>query len=90
MPLLSCHIDGFQYTLTRSRVLPLARLSPRELEIIRLVANGLPNKCIGATLDISAWTVATYLRRIFIKLGVTSRAAMIARVTRQGMLTSDH
>ena len=43
------------------------------------MANGLPNKCIGAMLDISAWTVATHLRRIFAKLGVNSRAAMIAR-----------
>ncbi len=54
-------------------------LSPREAEIIHLVATGLPNKCIGAVLEISTWTVATHLRRIFAKLGVNSRAAMIAR-----------
>ena len=46
---------------------------------VRAIAQGLPNKCIGAVLDISAWTVATHLRRIFAKLGVTSRAAMIAK-----------
>ncbi|MBI0539368.1 LuxR family transcriptional regulator [Roseomonas sp. KE2513] len=78
--LVSFDLDGFRYALTRRRLADDVRLSPREAEIIRLVANGLPNKCIGAMLDISAWTVATHLRRIFAKLGVNSRAAMIARV----------
>lgn len=77
--LVSFDLDGFRYALTRRRLADDVRLSPREAEIIRLVANGLPNKCIGAVLDISAWTVATHLRRIFAKLGVNSRAAMIAR-----------
>jgi DNA-binding CsgD family transcriptional regulator len=54
-------------------------LSPREQEIVRLVASGHPNKVIAGVLDISYWTVGTHLRRIFAKLGVTSRAAMVAR-----------
>jgi DNA-binding CsgD family transcriptional regulator len=54
-------------------------LSPRELEIVRLVAKGLPNKSIADILEISPWTVATHLRRIFTKLSVGTRAAMIAR-----------
>ena len=55
-------------------------LSPREREIVRMVALGHPNKVIAAVLDISCWTVGTYIRRIFAKLGVASRAAMVARV----------
>jgi DNA-binding CsgD family transcriptional regulator len=55
-------------------------LSPRELEIARMVAAGHPNKTIAAVLDISMWTVATHLRRIFAKLHVTSRAAMLAKL----------
>lgn len=55
-------------------------LSPRELEIVRLVAKGEVNKTIAAVLEISPWTVATHLRRIYAKLGVTSRAAMVARI----------
>jgi DNA-binding CsgD family transcriptional regulator len=55
-------------------------LSPREIEIVRLVAKGLPNKTIAGVLEISPWTVATYLRRVFAKLGVGSRAAMVARL----------
>jgi DNA-binding CsgD family transcriptional regulator len=56
----------------------LAGLSPREQQIVRLVAKGYVNNTIGRVLDISPWTVSTHLRRIFAKLGVASRAAMIA------------
>lgn len=58
----------------------VAGLSPRELEIVRLVAKGCVNKTVADVLDISQWTVAAHLRRIFAKLSVTSRAAMVARV----------
>ena len=44
-------------------------LSPREQAIAKLVAQGLPNKSIGNQLDISPWTVATYLRRIYCETG---------------------
>ena len=59
---------------------PAVTLSPREQEIARMVAKGYPNKTIAAVLDISAWTVSSHLRRIFAKLGVVSRAAMVARL----------
>ena len=55
-------------------------LSPREREIVRMVALGYANKTIAAVLDISVWTVGTYLRRVFAKLGVGSRAAMVAKL----------
>jgi DNA-binding CsgD family transcriptional regulator len=55
-------------------------LSPREQEIVRMVIKGYPNKTIAAVLDISTWTVATYLRRIYARLGVGTRASMVARV----------
>lgn len=61
-------------------------LSPREEEIARMVAAGYPNKTIAAVLDISSWTVGTYLRRVFAKLGVGSRAAMVARLLEEGRL----
>jgi two-component system nitrate/nitrite response regulator NarL len=79
-PILCVNIDGLQYTLLRSQSKHNCHLSPQESEIVRLVAEGMPNKCISTVLQISSWTVATHLRRIFAKLGVTSRAAMVARV----------
>jgi DNA-binding NarL/FixJ family response regulator len=54
-------------------------LTERELQIVRFVALGKPNKQIARQLHISEWTVSTHLRRIFAKLGVDSRAAMVHR-----------
>lgn len=54
-------------------------LSVRELQIASLVALGCPNKQVADRLRISEWTVATYLRRIFAKLRVDTRAAMTYR-----------
>jgi DNA-binding CsgD family transcriptional regulator len=56
------------------------RASPRELEIARLVAQGATNHAIARSLDISPWTVSTHLRRIFAKLGVGTRAEMVAQL----------
>jgi DNA-binding CsgD family transcriptional regulator len=83
--ILEVDIDCVHYTLISSPPRHGYHLSPREQEIVRLVAEGLPNKCIGAILEISTWTVATHLRRIFAKLNVNSRAAMIARLLETGL-----
>ena len=72
---------GIRCVLMRTQNDNNQHLSPREQEIVRLVAAGHPNKVIAGVLDISYWTVSTHLRRIFAKLGVTSRAAMVARVS---------
>lgn len=50
-----------------------ALLSPRELEVVRMVANGHRNKEIADTLCISEGTVKAHLRTIFEKLGISSR-----------------
>ncbi|MCA2214139.1 response regulator [Jidongwangia harbinensis] len=55
-----------------------AALSPREVEVLRLVAKGLTNSAIGRTLFISEATVKTHLLRIFNKLDVTDRTAAVA------------
>ncbi len=57
-------------------------LTKREIQIVTLVAEGRVNKEIADRLQISEWTVSTHLRRIFAKLGVDSRAAMIFRCAR--------
>lgn len=57
-------------------------LTPRELQIALLVAKGRLNKQIADQLKVSEWTVSSHLRRIYAKLGVHTRAAMVARVMR--------
>lgn len=80
--LVDVELDGFRYLLIRVAKPSAARisLSPREREIVRMVAQGHPNKVIAGVLNISGWTVCTHLRRIFAKLNVGSRAAMVARL----------
>lgn len=55
-------------------------LTPRELQIALHVARGRYNKQIAHDIQISEWTVSSHLRRIFAKLGVRTRAEMVARV----------
>jgi DNA-binding CsgD family transcriptional regulator len=80
--LFDVDVDGDRYILLKMIQMDrsVSSLSPREREIVRMVALGHPNKVIAAVLNISSWTVCTHLRRVFAKLGVTSRAAMVARV----------
>jgi DNA-binding CsgD family transcriptional regulator len=58
------------------------RLTPRELEIVGLVASGDSNKAAASLLGISKWTVAAHVRRLFAKLGVASRAELVFRCSR--------
>ena len=52
---------------------PLARLTPQELQVVRLAAAGASNKQIGAQLFLSPRTVGYHLYKAFPKLGVTAR-----------------
>lgn len=86
--IFEANLEGMHYYVIRTQ--PSAQqsvvLSPREQTIARLVVKGLPNKVIGEMLDISPWTVATHLRRIFSKLEVTTRTAMVARLLEESLL----
>ena len=87
--ILDEEVDGYRCLLVRMQTRPeraQVMLSPREQEIARMVAEGYPNKTIAAVLDISSWTVCTHLRRIFAKLNVRSRAAMVARLLEEGLM----
>lgn len=61
-------------------------LSPREREILALVAEGLGNKIVAARLGISEHTVKTHIASIFTKLGADTRAAAVAIGARQGVI----
>ncbi|GAB4202038.1 MAG: LuxR C-terminal-related transcriptional regulator [Coleofasciculaceae cyanobacterium] len=74
--------------LATARVQPLSvnvlrcdRLTPREVEIADLVAQGMTNAQIGAALWITENSVKQALKRMFRKLEVTSRAEMVARLS---------
>jgi DNA-binding NarL/FixJ family response regulator len=57
----------------RHEVRPAAGLTPREREVLAMVAEGLPNKLIARRLEISEKTVKAHLTRIFERIGVSDR-----------------
>ena len=61
-------------------------LTPRELEVLRLLAEGLPNKAIAQRLDISEHTVKFHVNALLGKLGVGSRTEAVVRATRLGLV----
>ncbi|MDX1620199.1 MAG: LuxR C-terminal-related transcriptional regulator [Nitriliruptorales bacterium] len=64
---------------------PPAGLTPRELEVLRLVATGATNRSIADTLVISERTVDRHVSNIFTKVGVTSRSAATAWAYEHGV-----
>lgn len=68
---------------------PLTRdcgLSKRQIEVLRLVADGLSNHEIASNLGISEHTVARHISNVFDKAGVSSRAAAVSYAHRRGLL----
>ena len=63
-------------------------LSERELEVLRLIAEGLTNQEIGERLFLSLNTIKAHTRNIYGKLGIHSRAQAIARARALGILPS--
>lgn len=61
-------------------------LSPRELEVLQLVAQGNSNPAIGRTLFLSETTVKTHLGHVFEKLGVNDRTRAVTRAMELGLL----
>lgn len=68
------------------RVRASEALSPRELEVLALVADGATNRAVGARLHLSEATVKTHLLSVYAKLGVGDRAAAVAEGFRRGLL----
>ena len=61
-------------------------LTPRELEVLQLLAEGLANKAIAQRLTISEHTVKFHVNAIMSKLGAQSRTAAVVRATRLGLI----
>ena len=71
--------------MTRVRT-PRTSLTPRELEVLKLVAAGSSNRDIGKVLFLSEATVKSHLVHIYDKLGVRSRTSAVAAARGQGVL----
>lgn len=61
--------------------LDLTSITPREKQVVALLASGLSTPLIGKELKLTTSTVHTYLKRIYAKMGVHSRIELVAKVT---------
>jgi DNA-binding NarL/FixJ family response regulator len=68
------------------RPAPATPLSPRELEVLNLMAAGASNKVIARTLDISIHTAKFHVASILAKLDATGRTDAVAQAARLGLL----
>lgn len=82
-PKLPAALVGF----LRTRDEPAPKFGAREREVMRLTAQGLSGPEIAERLGIGSTTVKTYLKRVYAKLEVTDRAAMVAEAMRRGLVT---
>ncbi|MCX6953964.1 MAG: response regulator transcription factor [Verrucomicrobia bacterium] len=64
----------------------LAQLSPREIEVVHLLGQGLSNKEIGARLGVVEGTVKIHIASIFNKLGVSDRTHALIEAVRRGIV----
>jgi DNA-binding CsgD family transcriptional regulator len=86
---LSTKLTTIQSLPTGLNSLDTNRLTPREIEIVELVVQGLTNAEIGAALWITENSVKQALKRIYRKLEVSSRAKMVALLSRDRKLLSN-
>jgi DNA-binding NarL/FixJ family response regulator len=63
--------------------------TPRQLDVLVLLCEGLPNKRIGSRLDISPGTVKVHIGQILRKLGVTTRLEAVIAARRGGLFADE-
>jgi len=79
--------EGWQELMdSQKQALPEIRLTPRQQEILHLLAQGMSNKVIASELDISENTIKGHLRDVFRLFRVTNRTACLNAVRRLGLL----
>ncbi len=78
--------ERFFQALPSARPTATQTLTPREVEVIRMLAEGMGNKTIASRLGISEHTVKFHIGSIFSKLGVSSRTEAVTLGVRQGFI----
>ena len=77
---------GMAFGIRPGRSGPIARLSEREIDVVRLVVDGRSNDEIAGRLGIGPKTVESHLRRLFERFDIASRTELATRALREGWL----
>jgi len=83
-------VDGYLDKTDPTTESPAASLTPREREILQLIAEGHPTKHIGNLLGVSTKTVQTHRQQAMQKLGIDSVAGLTKYALRTGMTSLEH
>ncbi|MBC7882336.1 MAG: response regulator transcription factor [Anaerolineae bacterium] len=78
--------ERFFQNVPSTRSIPTQTLTPREVEVLRMLAEGTGNKTIASRLGISEHTVKFHIGSIFSKLGVSNRTEAVTLGVRQGLI----
>lgn len=79
-------LHGPKEGTTGSDPSPLVNLTPRERDVLQFVAQGYPNKAIGAQLGLAEVTIKKYVQAIIGKLGVSDRTQAAVLAVRMGLV----
>jgi DNA-binding NarL/FixJ family response regulator len=84
---LGVRADAFLVADLAPETALIEALTPRELQVLQLVADGLPNKAIASRLLVSDETVKFHLTSVFGKLGASNRTDAVRLALRRGLIT---
>lgn len=76
------HVQHATPASSSRRGLQIDKLSPREIDVVYLLADGLSNRDIGRALNLSEHTIKNYMFRIFEKVGVSNRIELLLQAFR--------
>jgi ATP/maltotriose-dependent transcriptional regulator MalT len=79
-------LSGEELALFPAELQPVSPLTPRELELLQLAADGLGGPKIAEELVLSRGTVRTHFQNIYGKLDVSDRAGAVAKAMRLGLI----
>lgn len=83
----SIGVQGTAYTHSAQHIPPYEPLTERELEVLNLLAQGMPNKEIASQLVISERTAKFHVSSIMGKLGATNRTEAVSLAAQKGLIT---
>lgn len=88
---ISASVAAYLLRHLRNKTVPeieteCASLTPRELELLKLLAKGLSNKEVGIALEISHFTVGDHIKAIYRKLAVRSRGEAVFEAVNRGLI----